>query len=256
MNLFYNLRGRTAFKKRIAAGLIIAASTFSLAQTAHAEKRKLLVGGFEDIVIDGNMQVIITTGKSSSGFATGERRTLDLLKLDRTSEVMNIRVQQPANNETSQRAKEPLVITLSTRNIRNITLRGNATLKIDSMKTDSASRITINGGGSIDIGKITADKIYTNLFGTGKLAIASGTARESRLKIQGAGQYLASGVQTRKLFLDQSGNATVQVRAEESAEIINEGAGTIEITGNAECLIRKADAATITCPQDNKSGRK
>jgi hypothetical protein len=46
------------------------------------------------------------------------------------------------------------------------------------------------------------------------------------------------------------GNAAVSAQVDEGATISNEGSGNIVITGKAECLIRKAGSAVITCPND------
>jgi hypothetical protein len=219
-------------------------------QSAHADTRKLLVGGFEDLVVEGDMKVVLTTGKSSSGTATGDRRILDLLKLDRVAEVMTIRVQKPTNNDASIRIKEPLVVTLSNQNIRNITLLGNASLEVSGINRTGLSRIFINGGGNIKIGNLKIDQLKIGISGNGAIDIGGGTARETDLRIQGSASYKGALLKTRKFTLEQNGNATIAAQVEESAIISNEGAGNINITGNAECLIRRAGSAIIVCPKD------
>ncbi len=244
-----------AFMKniRVPAAWLLPA-IFFMPQTGHAEKRKLMVGAFQDITIYGDMQVNIETGKPSSASASGDRRILDLLRLDRDSEHLIIRVQQPANDDNKARIKEPLVITLSTRQVRNISLAGNAKLRVGGIERDGISRIILDGGGSIDIGNIKTDQLDVAMTGSGRISIGKGSARESSLRIQGAGQYEAGKLAVRKFQLQQNGNADVEVLAEENATISNTGSGNITINGNAECFIRKAGSAIITCPQDKKSG--
>ena len=234
------------------AAVIAAVATMLLPQAAQAEKRKLLVGGFKDIVIDGDMRVVVNTGKGPSGVATGDRRILDLLKLNRVSEVLYIRVQRPPNNENSVRIKEPLIITLTNRDIRNITLRGNARLQISTIKHVGPSRIQLNGGGSIKIGAMDVDQLDVALFGTGSIDFGGGAVRQTDLRIQGSPIYGGANLTSRKFNLILVGNATVSALVNEGAIISNEGAGNITITGKGNCLIRKAGSAIIVCPQDKK----
>jgi Putative auto-transporter adhesin, head GIN domain len=222
-------------------------------QLAFAEQRKLLVGGFNDIVIDGDMSVNIMTGKGASAKATGDRWILDLLKLDRVSETLYIRVQQTASDQNTVRIKQPLVITLTNQSIRSIKLRGNAKLTVNNIESDGVARIYVDGGGSVDIGRMKTDKLDVAMSGSGQVTIGAGSARETALQMQGAGIYDAKNLKTRKFRLEQNGNATVSANVEESAQLANTGSGTITITGNAECFIRRAGSAIITCPRESKA---
>ncbi len=239
---------------RAQAALLLALA-FLLPQTAHAEKRKLLVGSFQDVTIYGDMQVDIVTGKPPSAYATGDRRILDLLRLERESEHLIIRVQQPPQDDNRTRVTQPLVIYLGTRQLRNISIAGNARLHVTNIKRDGISRFIVDGGGSVDIDTLNTDQLDIAMAGSGRIKIGKGSLRETSLRIQGAGSYDAPNLLTRKFKLEQNGNATVNVQAEENATISNTGAGNITIGGNAECFIRKAGSAIITCPQDAKAAQ-
>lgn len=230
--------------------LLILPALAMLSQPAHAEKRKLLIGGFQDVVVDGDMKVVITTGKGPSGSASGDRRILDLLKLDRVSDIMTIRVQRPPNNDNASRIKEPLVITLTNQNIRHITLQGNAQLEVSAVDQDGESRIVMNGGGGITIGRLNADKLNIGLYGTGNLTIGGGQVRETDLRVQGSSRYNGEALKSRKFGLVLDGNGVIAAQVDESAVISNQGSGNITITGRAECLVRRAGFATISCPTD------
>jgi Putative auto-transporter adhesin, head GIN domain len=224
-------------------------------QFASAEQRKFLVGGFDNIIIDGDMRINIVTGKGPSGKAVGDRWILDLLKMERVSDNLYIRVQQPASDQNTIRIKEPLVITLTNQNIRSIKLLGNAKLTVNNIESDGVSRIYLDGGGSVDIGRMKTDKLDVAVTGSGKVTIGAGSARESALMMEGAGVYDAKNLKTRKFRLEQNGNATVSANVEENATLSNTGSGNITITGNAECFIRRAGSAIISCPHDGKTPR-
>ncbi len=224
-------------------------------QVTFAASKTLLVGGFQDIVIDGDMQVVVVTGKTPSGTATGDLRMLDRLRLERQSDAITVRMQRPPSNDNAVRITEPLIVTISTRSLRNIVLRGNAKLKVNAVSQYDGSRIYLDGGGEINIDQLKADTLDVTLSGQGKLRISGGTARASNVLIQGASVYDAANLKTRSLMLNQNGNATSSAQVEEGATISNEGAGNITITGRAECFIRKAGFAVISCPSDKKRSR-
>jgi hypothetical protein len=222
-------------------------------QGANAASKKLLIGSFDDVVIDGDMQVNIITGKSPSGIATGDRRVLDLLRIDRETGAVRIRVQRPVNDDIAIRITQPLVINLTNQTVRHITMRGNAKLKINAVKQNDASRIFMTGGGKITIDQFNSDTLKASLFGTGKLVIGGGKVRSTRLEIEGASTYDGAQLKTQSLELIQRGNATTAAQVENDARLSNEGSGTIAITGKAECFITKAGFAIITCPRDKKA---
>ncbi len=230
----------------------MAAAIMIIPQSAYAAKKALLIGSFQDVVIDGDMQVIITTGKAVSGMATGDRRMLDLLRADRASDAVVIRMQRPPSNDNAVRITEPLIVSLNTRDVRNITLRGNAKLRINTLKQYDSSKIFMDGGGEIIIDQVNVDRLNVILSGQNKLIIGGGTARDTVVQIQGTNIFDGANLKSRKLSLAQNGNATFSAQVAEGATITNEGAGSIAITGKAECFIRKAGFAVITCPSDKK----
>jgi hypothetical protein len=238
---------------KYSANIIIAAAMIMGSHSAQAATQKLLIGGFEDVVVEGDMQVNITAGKSISASASGDRKVLERLKTENNAGILKIRLQSPLSADNRIRITQPLIINLSSRNIRNITVKGNARLTVNNVVADGTSKIFIYGGGEIDVGQVKLDKLNVVISGTGKVAIAGGSARETDVQIQGSGYYLAEKMKTRKFELLQNGNGKTSALVEESAIINNDGAGNIVITGNAECLIRRAGLAVIECPDDKKA---
>lgn len=226
---------------------IVTAMLAYFQQTANATERKFLMGSFQDIVIDGDMHVNIITGKSPSAKASGDRRMLDSLKLVRVGKTMTVRIHDIINNEKGVPISEPLIITLTNREVRNITVRGNAKLSVSEINQPYGSTIRMNGGGEINVGKMEVDNLAITLFGNGKLNIASGAADDSRVEIRGAAEFMATGLKSRVLRLTHDGNATTKITVAEKSDIFNDGSGSITIGGTGLCFIRKAGMAAIDC---------
>lgn len=234
-------------------GVAIAALLFS--NPANAVEKRILIGSFDNVVIDGDMQIFIETGKSPSARATGDQRLIDLLKMDREGNTLRIRMASGPNKQRSAAVKEPLRIFITNREVRDIVLRGNARLDVNAIRQDEASKLNLIGSGEIMLGTLNADKFEANIVGNGRLTIGGGTVRQSTVVIDGGAIFDAPGLTSRLLDLTHRGNANSSTAVQESAEIDNSGSGSIQIGGPGVCFIREPGQATITCTRrsDKKS---
>lgn len=240
---------------RLSAALLFVAMAFG-AQPASAVERKLLVASFENIQIIGDINVAVQTGKSPSAIASGDKRVLESLKLERVGMTLRVRLQDIVNNNKGVPITLPLQLTLTTQAIKDVTLSGNGTLKISQVKQPTASRILVAGNGSVSIGNLIADQFTANINGNGKIEISSGVTRDARVTIDGAGSFEGAGVKMRKFRLEHIGNAVSTATVEEGTDIYNRGSGNITIGGKGTCFIKLAGAAAINCAKvDTGSGK-
>jgi Putative auto-transporter adhesin, head GIN domain len=235
---------------------LLLASTAMFPQNVRAAERTYLMGSFDDIIIIGDMQVNLITNKAPSARAIGDPKLLDALRIERTGMTLKIRMQQVSNNDKNTLSKGPFVINIANRHIRNIALRGNAVVKVSQVAEQGQAQIGIDGGGEIEVGKLTSDTLNVDLSGAGKIAILGGKTRSTRVVIQGSGTYQASALSTRTLRLTHEGNANSSASVEDKADIINTGAGSIQIGGKGLCFISKAGAASITCSHQGQNTAK
>jgi Putative auto-transporter adhesin, head GIN domain len=247
-------RGMGAIMKT-AAIIFIAAAAF-VTYPAQAVERTFLMGSFDDIIIIGDMQVNITTSKAPSARATGDKRALDSLRLNRSGTIMTIRMQDVIYNDKAKPISEPLIITLTNRQVRNIAIKGNAKLSVTELQQVANAKIGIDGGGDVRIGKVISDTLGVGVSGNGSIHILGGSARLTKVDMQGNGIFDAAAMSTQQLKLTHNGNATSSASIEEKADIVNVGAGNINISGQGLCFIRKAGSATIKCSHTGKEAGK
>jgi hypothetical protein len=212
-----------------------------------AIERKLLVASFENIVVIGDIGVTVTTGKSPSAIASGDKRVLESLKLERVGTTLRIRLQDIINNNKGVPITEPVKVMLTTQAIRDITVSGNATLTISEVRQTNLARMLLAGNGSVTIGKLTADQFAATINGNGKVDIGGGVVRDGRVTIDGAGGFEGAKVKMRKLRLEHIGNATSTATVEEGTDIYNRGSGNITVGGKGTCFIKEAGGAAINC---------
>ena len=238
---------------RVVLALVAAAAAM---QPANAIERRLLVASFENIVVIGDITVTVETGKSVSAKASGDKRLLDSLKLERTGTTLRIRLQDIINNDKGRPITAPLRVVLTTRQIRDMALSGNGDLTVSEVRQPDAARMVISGGGKITVKRLVTDQFAASINGNGRIDIGGGVVRDSRVTILGAGEFQGSKLQTRKLRLEHNGNATSSATVEEGTEIYNRGSGNITIGGSGTCFIKLAGAAAINCAKvDANTGK-
>lgn len=226
------------------------------AQANKPIERKLLVASFENIVVIGDIAVSVQTGKSPSAIASGDKRVLESLKLERVGTTLRVRLQDVINNSKGVPITAPLRVKLTTQAIKDITLSGNGALSVSEVKQPNLSRILLSGNGSISIGRLAADQFTVNVKGNGKVDLGGGTVRDARVTIDGAGGFEGAKVQTRKLRLEHIGNAVSTATVEEGTDIYNRGTGNITIGGKGTCFIKQAGGAAINCAKIDSGGGK
>jgi hypothetical protein len=226
------------------------------AQINRPVERKLLVGSFENIQVIGDMAVSITTGKAPSAMASGDKRVLESLKLERVGTTLRVRLQDIINNNKGVPITAPLRVTLTTQAIKDITLSGNGTLAVSEVRQQNLVRMLVAGNGSVSIGRLVADQFTANINGNGRIELGGGSVRDGRVTIDGSGGFEGAKAPMRNLRLEHIGNAVSTATVSEDSEIFNRGSGNITIGGKGKCFIKQAGAAAINCARVESGGGK
>ncbi len=237
---------------------VLAATLLAGSVTGQANKpieRKLLVASFENIVVIGDIIVTVQTGKSPSAIASGDKRVLESLKLERIGTTLRVRLQDVVNNNKGVPITSPVRVALTTQEIKDITLSGNGTLTVSEVKQQALVRLLIAGNGSVSIGRLLTDQFNATINGNGKIDLGGGAVREGRVTVDGAGSFEGAKTKMRKLRLEHIGNAISNATVEEGTEIFNQGTGNITIGGKGTCFIKQAGNAAINCAKIDTANR-
>ncbi len=244
---FYKLKFHAACSLGMAFACMV-----MFANAAEANDRKLLISSFEDIVVEGNILVNIITDKPPSAIVSGDRSTIDSLYLRQSGNVLTL-LQKPDNNSGNNKNSAPLSINITNRAVRNIIVRGNGQVQINDMRQSGNARIRILGNGQVKIQTMAVGTLDVSISGNGVVALLSGTVGDARVSIDGSGSYLAPQLQNRNLVLTQNGGAETKANVLDHADIINDGAGMITITGKGKCSVKRKGTGVISCTRFDKS---
>jgi hypothetical protein len=225
--------------------------SFCMPSVCQAKERKILISSFKDIVVEGDVIVNIETGKSVGAVASGDKDSIESLRISQSSDQLKL-TKKPSGNSSGPSAL-PLTLTISNRAVRNITIRGNGAVHVNSLRQTGNSSIKIYGSGQVSIDNMSSNIMDVAISGSGRLAIGGGTVRDARVSIDGSGSYMAEALNHKILSLSQNSGSEAVASVSDSATISNNGAGTVNILGKGKCIIARTGTGTVNCASAKKS---
>ncbi len=222
------------------------ATLFLASAEVHARDKNLLVSSFQDLEVLGEIQVVVTDGKTPKATASGDQNMLSRLKVERSGSTLRLRLQDRSSFGRNV-GVTPLIVKISNRQLRNIRVQGNATVSVNTLSQSGISALEILGSGTLNVENVKADQLNIAIFGNGVISIQSGTARISRVNLEGAAKVDAAGFTSKSLELSQGGSSSTAMLVSERSVIKNTGAGTIIIGGDGRCDVTNTGSAAITC---------
>jgi hypothetical protein len=229
-------------------GALTAATLMLASAPADAAQKSYLVGNFEELVVEGDMQVIVDNARNPSAKASGDRDILDALKIERFGTTVRVRIQDYEGKTNIKPRTLPLIVNLGSRGVGRISVDGSASVSINKIAAPGATAtLKLSGPGSISVGNMESDRLSISIAGSGSINIDGGKARIGRFGIDGNATLKAPLVTLQQAQISQAGNANTHLLVTDSIEISNSGAGAIRIDGKSTCFIKQAGAARISC---------
>ena len=227
---------------------LLALGTALAASPATAAERNFSMYGFEDIRINGAIDVVITTGKGVSARAeAANRRVLDRIDLRHSGDTLLVTLRPKTGNDTRRSfgQDEPVKLWLTAHAIKEIFHNGSGSVSLDKL-SGSQPRVRLSGFGSLEIGDVDSNSINIRMNGGGELSVA-GEAGNARIELLGSSTFNGDGLTVEKLDLFHRGPASSHLSVKREAHISNSGTGIIRIDGKPNCMVRSAGSAQIIC---------
>jgi len=232
---------------RVIIPAIISAVSLQLGGAAHAAERKLLMSSFKNIVIEDDIAVELTTGKSPKARVIGDKKDIPNVSLERRGRTLVVKFKSNRINNRRRGIREPIKLVLQNHDLQNVTIRGNGSLYANTLTNPRSARILLSGNGELKLDQVDADQLTASVIGNGNIAIGEGQVNRGLLEIQGGGIIDAARVRFTDLDVTHQGNGQTTANAKRQVSISNNGRGQITVSGKGSCLIEKAGSATINC---------
>jgi len=226
---------------------ILAAVLLLIPAAASAEERRVGIGSFDKVRINGAFEVTITTGASAGATVIADRAAI--ADIDLHSEGSTLTVRRNTTGRWSEQVQiagaTPVRIVLTTPSLSAVSVIGGSRVAVSRL-TGTRVDLAATGAGAITAAAVQTDQLNVQLIGEGKIAVA-GRVAAARLLVNGAGTIDAAGVDAGDLIVHLDGLGTVAGRARYTAQVSSTGLGSVSVAGRPKCRVTAGAGAPVTC---------
>ncbi len=225
--------------------LAVLALSCATATAASAADRPLYIGSFDRVRVQGPFEVRIVDG-SPGATLSGDRRVIEGVEVRVDGSTLTIRNGIGQWGEQPRAATtQPVVVTVSARNIVSATVIGAGRLTIPRMKTTRVE-LAVTGAGVIIAGGIDADQANATVIGGGAITLA-GRAATTRLLANGPATIDAGALVAGDATVRVDGPGEVKANARFTATVDNLGLGQVTVAGHPKCTVKANAGGPVTC---------
>jgi hypothetical protein len=185
-----------------------------------------LVDGFDDVYIDGSMDVEVNQEAASEVTIIAEDNVQSYIETQVSGR--ELRIGKKANAKV--RPTRKIRIILKSPHYARIRLSGSGNIRTTQILEVPRLAVALNGSGKIEL-DVKTDEFSFDLNGSGKLKVA-GETNEMDLVINGSGKIEAFQFIARKVQTHTNGSGNMEVQAQESLDVRIKGSGDVTYRGN------------------------
>ena len=228
----------------IRAGLLLLLA-FGASPTAAAERR-VAIGSFDRIRIDGPFEVHIATGRSPGGTIAGDASAIDTVELHVDGSTLVL--QRGTGGWAEQRRAAPttpIIVTLATTELTAASVIAGGTLSVTRMHGGRID-LSVTGTGTITVDDASGDALNATVIGAGSVSVA-GRVGTARLVTNGTGAIDAGALDAGDLFVRLDGPGVTRARARYNAGVDDVGLGRVTVLGNPRCTVHASAGGPVSC---------
>ncbi len=182
-------------------------------------------GDFNRIVSNGAFNINYSQTNSTSVDVFAESNILPIIQTTVTDQTLIIQVQ----DDGCYNAQQPVEVTLTSPDLKAVTLNGSETytannLKLDNLDMETTGSAMVNS--SLDLNELTV-----TLSGSGNYTLV-GSANTSRFNIPGSGNIFASVFVTDSCEVILSGSGDIHIYVTKYLKVMISGSGSVYYKGN------------------------
>jgi len=211
---------------------------------AEAAERKFTITGFERIRVDGPFRVKLTTEIAPFAKASGSPTALDRVSVEVQGQTLVVRKNPGAWGGYPGESHGPVEVSVGARTVNQAWLNGAGSLEIDAVKGQTLD-LSVQGPGSISVGRIAVDELKVGLTGSGSARLA-GSAALGTVIVRGASSLEGSALSVKDATIGAEGTAIVRLTATNTAKVDTLGTALVELSGRPACTVRAVGSAMVS----------
>ncbi len=209
---------------------------------ASPQTRNFTLANFDAVRVEGNIVVLVETGKPQSIRAEGELVDINQLDLRIENRTLIVKTRRKKMGNDSP----PTLLRVHARNVDDVTLTGEGRVVIDTL-TGRKARASLYGIGELIVGNMDAEEMQLNFNGLGGRMQVAGRAENVKAIVRGKGALDAAALDSEMLEILGEGPVKSRFSASERAHVIISQFAQILISGDAICNVRVRNAAKVIC---------
>lgn len=195
-----------------------------------------------EIVLSSGDTVIVTEGDTFAIKVEGP--DTESLRFVRDKDVIGVTRENGWNGESNA------VIRVTMPAPREIVIAGSGVVKTPALA--STAEINIGGSGTVEFGRVAAEKLGINIGGSGNVVGGGGTAKSLEILIGGSGKITMPQLKADTAEVSIGGSGDVAFASDGTVEANIGGAGDVNVTGKAKCTLQSFGSGTLNCtPTDS-----
>lgn len=224
---------------------VFAALPLLLSVPAMAAERRYSISDFTEIQVVGPHNVVVQTGRATSVIAVGDTGALDALSIEARSGVLRVQSLTKARSSWKEGPHPAAKVVVILPQLKGIRLLGSGTISASEMR-GIATTISLNGSGQISVARLASDGATVRLSGAGRITLA-GTVKNFSANISGSGDLDAAQLTASDLKLVSSSSGRLIARSVRTADVKQNGAGEVKVTGGPSCIVENAGSGSAVC---------
>ena len=200
--------------------------------------RRVEIAGVNEVAVQGIGTLRLTQSDTESLTIEAEPKVLRRLSAEVADGQLTIRPARPI------RTREPIVYSLTVRDLSAIELSGAVEAEAAQFSTDALD-LSLSGSSALEIQNLNAENL--SVTGEGNAAILlAGTTTTQTVELSGSSRYLAADLVSEEASLTVSGASQARVQATAQLTVEISGAGSVIYAGNPEITQDISGAGSLT----------
>lgn len=200
---------------------------------------------FDNISVVGPQDVVIKLGDTHAVRAEGPSEALSRYETVVENGRLTIRPRTQFQGGFNWPRRSAVTFYVTVPRLDALALDGSGDVRVDRIEVDSFTG-SITGSGELAIAAMQVGEADFAIRGSGEL-IAAGSARESRVSIEGSGDVQANGLRSETASVSIAGSGDVALTVDNEAQIQIMGSGDVDIAGPATCSVSRAGSGDVRC---------
>lgn len=219
-------------------------AALAIAAPAAAANRSFTVTGFDRVRVDGPFMVRLTTGVAPFAKASGSPAALNGVSIEVQGRTLVVRKNPSSWGGYPGESPGPVEIAVGTHDLSTVWVNGAGKIAIDKAKGQSFD-LSVQGPGSVEIGRLAVDRLKAGLSGSGS-AVIGGSAAQVTAIARGTSSFDGSALTSKDATIGAEGTAVVKLTATNTAKIDTQGTATVDIGGRPACTVRASGSAVVS----------